>query len=354
MDHVVELPGVGVDTWLGLHDGVIRDRFPGLVVERSAAEHLVVLSGVTIRRRGIGKSAREARSLDGSLEDAVDGVRSREPHDLENRGHEVHCVNVLSTKSWFRHLSRPMDDQRVGDTALVHLSLPAAKRRVACDRPAPRIVVVPQRTANFVDVGERLLHRRRHPVPCSDVVHRSGRSTFGARPIVREHEKQGVLEIAGPAQKVDEPRNLMIRVAQEPREGLHVAGIQPALVSRQGVPRGDPVGPGRELGSRREDPRSDLSAQGRIAPGRPNRRRTRPGSPRSIHVVTGEVSGTCPWRSTRRRVCRGRRRGGLEHNRLLDPPGLRSGGIPLQGCTGGRRSDCRGSGSVRTDGFRLT
>ena len=195
---VVELPLVGVDARLGLHDRVVRHGFPALVVEGPAAEHLVVLRDVGVRGSRVGDGGEEARPLDRALGHATDLLGRRDPHGFEHGRHDVDRMDVLATKSRAAHCcaAGPMDDQRVGHPTLVHLALPAAEGRVAGHRPAPGVVVVPAGPTDLVDVRQRLLQGGGDTVPRTYIVEGSGRAALRARPVVRQHEEQGVVEIA--------------------------------------------------------------------------------------------------------------------------------------------------------------
>ncbi len=102
----------------------------------------------------------------GDLGDAGDGRRRRDAEDLEEgRGRCRWRARTGAATVAGRDARRPVDDERVGDAALVDLALPAAERGVAGHRPAPRVVVVAVGSADLVDVLECLLHRPGRAVP---------------------------------------------------------------------------------------------------------------------------------------------------------------------------------------------
>ena len=265
---VVQLPFVGVDARLHLHDRVVRHRLPAFVVEGATAEHLVVLREVGVRRCGIGDGGKEARPLDGALGDAADLPGRFDPHGFEHGRHDVDGMDVLAPEPGPTDGAAPgpMHDQRVSHPALVHLSLPAAERRVPGHRPTPRVVVVPAGPADLVDVRQRLFQRGGDTVPRPHVVERPGRATLRARPVVREHEEQRIVEVPGVAQVVHEAAYLVIGVRKEAGERLHEAGVEPALVGGERVPRRHPIRPGRELGALGQHAVFDLALGGGLPP----------------------------------------------------------------------------------------
>ena len=112
---------------------------------------------------------------------------------------------------------RPADDERVRGPAAVGLALPAPKRRVARERPAPRVVVEVLRPADLVDRREAVLERLLRVVEELRLVRRAGRAALGARAVVRDHHDQRVLELADALQVVEQPPDVMVGVAEEAR-----------------------------------------------------------------------------------------------------------------------------------------
>src|SRR3990172_1517360 len=92
--------------------------------------------------------------------------------------------------------SRPVDDERVADAAAVCLALPAAKRRVARERPAPGVVVEGRRPAELVYLPQVLLQRVRHVVEELVLVHRTGRAAFRARAVIRDEHDERIFPLA--------------------------------------------------------------------------------------------------------------------------------------------------------------
>jgi len=142
LGHVVQLPLDVIEAGLSDHHRVEGDRLPAVVVERTASEHLEVLGGPAARRVGRVERRREARSFDRLLRNLGEVRRRIETEHVEHGGDEIDRVHVLVP-----HLApdgdptRPVDDERIGDATLVHLTLPPLERGVARDRPSPRVVV---------------------------------------------------------------------------------------------------------------------------------------------------------------------------------------------------------------------
>ena len=198
----------------------------------------------------------------------------------------------------------PVHDQRIGDPALVDLPLPSAERRVAGDRPSPRVVVVAEGPADLVDPAERLLDRTGCDVPRPDVVDRADGPALRAGTVVRQHDDERVVEVARAVEEVDEPAELVVGVGEEAGEGLHVAGVQAPGVVGQRVPRRDPLRTGRQLRARGKQPLGQLAGEGRPPASASHPRSNRPAvavDPRA--AAPGGASGTRPGRGRGRTAC---------------------------------------------------
>ncbi len=266
---VVELPRRPVQPrFLRLHL-VVGDRLHAVAVDGPAAEHLGVLDRVVLGGVGVGEGSGEARAVERLLGDAGHGLGRGDADEVEHGGQDVDRVHVLVAHPaplGRGDARRPVHDQRIGHPALVGLALPPLERRVARHRPAPRVVVVEPGAADLVDAPGRLLHGAGERVPHPPVVERPRRSALGRRPVVGQDDDHRVLELAQLGQAVDEAAQLVVRVRQVRRERLHVAGVDRALDVAQVVPRRHPLGPGRQLGVRREQPLGDLLGQRRLPP----------------------------------------------------------------------------------------
>ncbi len=253
--HVVQLPPVLLEADRGVLDRVVGHGLPAVLVEGTAPEDLVVLHEVVVGGRRVGEAVGERDPVDRGLRHATQVGGRLDPEDLEQGGQHVDGMDVLAAQGPGPvRAGRPVDDHRVGHAPFVHLALPAPERGVAGHGPAPRIVVVAERPADLVDPGHTLLDRARRHVPGPEVVDRPGGSALGARPVVGQHDQDGVVEVAGALEELDEATQLVVGVREEAGERLHVPGVQALLVGGEGVPGRYPVGPGGELAPVGEDP----------------------------------------------------------------------------------------------------
>src|SRR5207247_5857588 len=109
---------------------------------------------------------------------------------------------------------RPGDDERVAGAAAVGLPLPAAKRRVARPRPAPRVVVEMLRAADLVDQLQALLERLLRVVEELRLVRGPGRAALRGRTVVGDHHDQRVLEFTLLGEEREQPADLMVGVLE--------------------------------------------------------------------------------------------------------------------------------------------
>ena len=313
LGHVVQLPRVVLRVRHRLVEHrVVDDRLPAVVVQGAAAEHLEVLRVADARRRRVVERGRERHAVDRRLRDAVDLVGRLDAEHVEDGRRQVDRVHVLAA-----HLapgvdpSRPRDDERIGDAALVDLALPATERRVAGHRPAPRIVVVCRRSADLVDAGDGLLDGTAGEVPRARIVDRPVLPALRRRPVVREGEHERVVEPPDLFEEVEHPPDLMVGVAQEGREALHEARRHALLVARERVPRRHPLGARRELGPVGQETELLLPGEGRLPP----------------LVPAGVEVAAVPLDPVRRRVVGGvaGARAEIEEERLVGVGGLQVG-----------------------------
>ena len=170
----------------------------------------------------------------------------------------TYCVPHLAAR---RDARRPVDDQRIGDAALVRLALPPAERRVAGDRPAPRVVVVQPRAADVVDAVERFSNRPRQRVPCPAVVaaSRSGPPSDDA-PLSDSTITSVLSSSPISSSRSMHPTDLRVGVRQEAGERLHVPRVDTSLVVVEVVPRRAPTRDGATARCAREAVRSPSDA----------------------------------------------------------------------------------------------
>src|SRR5262245_49759008 len=131
---------------------------------------------------------------------------------------------------------RPVNDERIADTAAVGLALPTAKRRVARPRPAPGVVVTKFWPPKLVQSGEVLFQRSLHVVEEQRFVDHAGRAAFRAGAVVGDRHDDRVVELAEVFQKLDQSSDMVIGVGEKPSEYLHHAVINFVFSGGQWLP----------------------------------------------------------------------------------------------------------------------
>ena len=132
----------------------------------------------------------------------------------------------------------PRDDQRVAGAARVfRVALEHLERRREGRGPSGRIVLVGVRSAQLVDELHVLGQFVRVAVEELVLVDRAVGAAFAGRAVVRGVEDDGVLELAGLLQVVDDAADLGVGVLREPGVDLHQAREQLLLVGVERIPR---------------------------------------------------------------------------------------------------------------------
>ena len=196
-------------------------------------------------------------------------------------GHDVDRVQVLMADLAARgDVAGPGDQQRVGHAALVAGEpLPVREGRVERPRPAGGVVGIGVGPAELVDAGQVGLDGVGDVVEELVLVERAVGAALAAGPVVGGDDDDGVLQLPGLLQVVEQPPDLVVGVGDEPGVVLGHAGEQAPLVLAQGVPGPHevqlgprlPVGPGglglavgvdrRQLGVGGQQPHSLLVLQ---------------------------------------------------------------------------------------------
>ena len=204
----------------------------------------------------------EADAVDARLRHVLDLVGRLDPHQFEHGGHDVDGVDELMADASGpgRESGRPRDDAGIGDTALVHLALPALEGRVARHGPSPRVVVVGERSTDLVQTVVHLGETGGVKIGHPDVVDRSLRSTFGAGAVVRDQDEDGVVELARLLEECHQATDLGVGVREESGEALHEPAGHGALELSELVPRRHPRRPGREACAGGITPRASCRA----------------------------------------------------------------------------------------------
>src|SRR5437868_12720034 len=115
-----------------------RSSKPAIVVDRTIAEYLEVLSRVTFRRFRIVEGIEQARALDGRLHYAVDASGLRQVGSFQDGGGDIDDVRELTAQAaLLPDAFRPLDGHAVACAAEVrrHLLGPG-ERCVEGNRPA--------------------------------------------------------------------------------------------------------------------------------------------------------------------------------------------------------------------------
>ncbi len=224
------------------------------MVDRPVTEHLEVLRVAAGLGGSVVQRVGEADSVQGRLGDAADRRGRLDAQQVQDRGHHVDDVRVLGADlAPGRDPPRPADDERVAGPAPVGLPLPPAERRVPGPGPAPRVVVEVLGPADLIDQLEAFLQRLLGVVEELRLVGGAGGPALGAGAVVGDDHDQGVVQLAEPAQVLDQPPDLMIGVGQETGEDLHHPAVQAAGRRGQRRPVGHVGIVPRQFGVRRDD-----------------------------------------------------------------------------------------------------
>jgi hypothetical protein len=275
--HVEQLPRVLVEGQVRIAavvpeegERVEHHCLPAVVVDGPGPEHLVVLRDVAAGGGGVGERRGEAHALDRRLGHAADRARGLDADQLEQRRQHVDGVHVLvADLAGPAETGGPVDDERIGDAALVRLALPPPQRCVAGPGPRPWVVTVGARRAEVVDAAQVLLEALGLEVEEVHLVVRAVGAALGAGAVVAHHEHDRVVELAEDVDVIDEAAQLGVGVLEEAGVHLHHAGVQHALVARERVPRRHPMGPFGERRPRRQQSRRQLTGVDLFAPGVP-------------------------------------------------------------------------------------
>ena len=196
--------------------------------------------------------------------------RRVDAEQVEDGGHHVDDVGVLRPYlTLCLDVGGPVHDERIARSPTVGLSLPAPQRCVPGKRPAPGVVIEVLGAAQLVDHLEAVLDGLGAVVEELRLVGGARHTPFCARTVVRDNHDQGVVELLDGTQELDEAADVVVGVAQEAREDLHLPGVEPALIRRQCAPVGHVGIMARELAVRRHDPEFLLACEGAFPVGVP-------------------------------------------------------------------------------------
>ena len=312
---VVELPAVVGEVAPAGDRRVDAHRLPALVPDRPRPQHREEprLLG---RRHVVALEGRaEAHALQRDLGEALDHLRQLHPDAVVDGGHQVGGVGELVPQlAPGLDLPGPGDDQRVGHAPLEVVALPHLERGVERPRPAHRVVVVGRRRAQLLEVLQILLDLVGDAVEELVLVDRPVGAALAAGAVVGDQHDDGVLELPGRLQEVEQPPDLVVGVGQEPGVDLGHPAEEPLLLLGQRVPGPDHVdrvprlavdarllGIGvqrRQLGAVGEDAQLLLALEDLLAVAPRSPCRSGPCTSRSTPWGRGGAHGWRPGRST--------------------------------------------------------
>ena len=247
-------------------------RDPTLVVDRSVAEHLEVLSGV--RLGGVGRQHRPDHryAVHVHLLDAVDSTRGVDSGGFEKSREDVdHVMELLAQSAGIVHSTGPLHRDTVSGAAEVrcHLFHPL-ERRVEGPGPGQIEVVLATGRTEVVHVleqplgifGQSVLERRR--TPCA-VQRAFGRCAVVAGDV---HEER-VVGFAHLVEGVEQAPDLLVGVGHESGEHFHEPRRDRLVAIGVLVPRRNLGRASRERGVGWDDPEFELTTEDPLAQGIP-------------------------------------------------------------------------------------
>ena len=249
---VVELPLLGVEV---VAEPVTAYRLPRAGHQSPRPRHLEVLQGVGRRMPGVAQHRRERVARDRHLLEAPVNLRRGDAQQLVDGGHDIGHVDELVPHGAplpRRDPRGPVDHQRHVHAALVGVLLVPLERAVAALGPAPRVVHIAAGAADLVQPGDGLLGHLVDAVEPLHLVHHPERAALLGRPVVGQHDQDGVVELAQMVEAVDQPPDLVVGVVEEGGEGLLEAGREDLVALGQGVPRLHARVAGRQPGPLRD------------------------------------------------------------------------------------------------------
>ena len=131
---------------------------------------------------------------------------------------------------------RPAHDQRCPDAAFEGVCLVPLQRCIARLRPAARVAAIRLRTSDAIDIGEKLVDRRRSEIRVTANVQPAFDRTTGRCAVVRQNHDDRVVELVLRFQERDQTAHLPIRVFEEAGVGFLPACREAALVVREFIP----------------------------------------------------------------------------------------------------------------------
>ena len=179
---------------------------PSPVVEPPLAEHRIEL-GLFLRRPGIGQRRGETLPFDRALGEPLQDFRGLDAEHLGQCRHDVDGMDVrVAHLPAGRDSLPPGHDADVGGPAFVPGEpFPVGERRIEGPRPPVAVVVVGRRAAEFVEVEKVLPDIVRDIVEELHLVEGAVGSPFAACTVVRDDDDDGVLQLVGVFEIIEEP-----------------------------------------------------------------------------------------------------------------------------------------------------
>ena len=244
---------------------------PAPVPDAPGAQHRVELRLLARGGVRISQSHFEADAVQRFLRNAFHGGRRHDAEQVVHRRGDVADVDVVVADLPVRgNTCGPGDDRGVGDPALVRgVALVQLVGGVERHRPTDRVMAVGRGAAEFVEEAHAVFHGVDVTVEELALVDRPVGPALAAGAVVTDDDDDGVVELAGLLEIVQDAADLRIGVGQETGEHLGHAGEQLLLLLAELIPRthrvllrpGLTVGAGDiavgvdrgELGVRRDD-----------------------------------------------------------------------------------------------------
>jgi len=161
---------------------------------------------------------------------------------------------------------RPADHRGIGAPAARGDLLAVGERRGGGIGPGGGIAAVGPRESEVVDPLRHILQRLGDTVPVAQLVHDAVQATLGRGAVVAgDVDDQGVVQLAGRLDRVDDAADLVVGVLHRSAEHLHPAGPDLLVGVAELLPRRQGRRPGLQLGVGRDDPQLLLAGQDPVA-----------------------------------------------------------------------------------------
>ena len=212
---------------------------PALVPDAAGPQHGVELRLLPCVGGRIIKGSFETHAVERLLRDPGDLIGWSDSQQVVDRGRDIADVDVVVAYLAVRLDSvGPADDCGVGDTALVGgVALVQLVGRVERHRPTYGVMRVGVGAAEMVDVLDALFDGVDIAVEELHLVDRPVGPALAAGTVVGDHHDDGVVELPGLLEIVEDAADLLIGVGQEAGEHLGHPAEQALLFVVERLPR---------------------------------------------------------------------------------------------------------------------